>query len=159
MWIPRASFLSPLIMVPVDCSSLHFLPLSDARARPRFSIRTWGAVSSPNGVLWRHKKRRRNSMAPVIVKTVHAHLVVRYSETKTENLVRSLKFQFEPRLELFQWKLKSVLAGNFGVRFPFQVSNSRSQDLRNTHTQSSKLQHKASNSNFWFVFTHEPFWL
>ena len=28
--------------------------------------------------------------------------------------------------------------------FPFQLSNSRSQDLRNTHAQSSKLQNKGS---------------
>ena len=40
-------------------------------------------------------------------------LVARHSETKTENLVRNLKFQFGPRL--FQWKLKSIFAGNFGV--------------------------------------------
>ena len=78
-------------------------------------------------------------------------LAVRYSETKTENLVRSLTFHFEGlNFSSESWNQ----SWRETSEFPFQVSNSRSQDLGNTHTQSSKLQHKVSKLGG----THEPFW-
>ena len=81
-------------------------------------------------------------------------LVVRYSETKTENLVLSLKFEVSVwRLELFQWKLKAILAENFWVSissfaFSFPEFRKHSYPVLQTSAQSFEVRGHA-----WTVLT------